>query len=89
MSLAGTPNALVTGAWIDVARTRTLVDDVFVQHTGVPDRWGHWPDASTTGIPRMYAWTYLALAQEALLRGDKAGSARYQSRMEAWADLGS
>jgi len=87
--MAQSPYSAVVGDWVDVPRTRTLVDDVFVHHSGIPDAWKHWPDASTVGIPNYYAWTYLALMQAATQAGDEQAAARYRARTEAWTILGS
>jgi hypothetical protein len=81
------PFTAVTGDWIDVDRTATLFDQVFVHRGGVPDEWGHWPDHSTLGIPSYYAWGYIALAQAALQANDAEDLARYQERAEAWSAL--
>ncbi len=74
----------VTGAWLDVERTRTLAEEVFVHHTGLPDEWNHWPDRSTIGIPSYYAWVFAALAQSALQIGDDDVRTRYEDRLIAW-----
>jgi hypothetical protein len=79
----------VVGDWVDVPRTRTLAEDVFVHSNGIPDAWKHWPDASTIGIPNYYAWTYLALTQAAIQSGDEEALRRFQERTEAWTRLGS
>ena len=81
------PFAPVTGAWLDVARTQTLVDQVFIHRGGLPDEWPHWPDRSTLGIPSYYAWAYIALAQAALQTNDRTALDRYQERAEAWSVL--
>ena len=77
----------VTGAWLDVERTRTLMEEVFVHRTGIPDEWNHWPDRSTIGIPSYYAWGYAALAQSALQTGDDAVRSKYEGRLIAWQTL--
>ncbi len=78
----------VIGQWVDVPRTQTLVDHVFVHHAGLPDDWGHWPDQATLGIPSYYAWVYLALSQAAIQEDDKTALDRYQERAEVWGALG-
>jgi hypothetical protein len=82
-----TPFSAVTGDWVDVPRTQTLLDRVFLHRSGLPDEWTFWPDRSTLGIPSYYAWGYLALAQAALQAGDQAALGRYQGRAEAWSLL--
>jgi hypothetical protein len=84
-----TPYSSVIGDYVDVPRTRALLEDVFVHHGGIPDGWSHWPDEATIGIPNYYAWTYLALAQAALQSGDNEAMQRYQERTEVWSALGS
>ncbi len=77
----------VTGPWLDEARTRTLVDDVFVHRGGIPDGWAHWPDRSTIGIPHYYAWAYAALVQGAIQSNDAGSAAPYEERLIAWQTL--
>jgi hypothetical protein len=79
----------VTGRWVDIPRTSTLVDEVFMHRSDLPDGWGHWPDHATIGIPNYYAWAYMALLQAAILANDEEGITRYQDRAEAWTILGS
>jgi hypothetical protein len=74
----------VTGPWLDVERTRTLAEEVFIHRTGIPDEWSHWPDRSTLGIPSYYAWVFAALAQGALQAGDNELRAAYEDRLIAW-----
>jgi hypothetical protein len=88
MRMQRSPYTAVVGTWVNVPRTETLVDKVFMHRDGVPDTWGHWPDRATIGIPNYYAWAYLALTQAAIQEGDKAAAARYQARTEAWTRLG-
>jgi hypothetical protein len=83
----GSPLNSVTGLWVDLPRTRTLMDSVFMHRGGIPD-WGHWPDASTLGIPNYYAWGYYALAQAAFVQGDTVTTDRWRSEGEAWSSLG-
>ena len=77
----------VTGAWLDVERTRTLAEEVFVHRTGIPDEWDHWPDRSTIGIPTYYAWVFAALAQSAIQSGDDDVRITYEDRLIAWQTL--
>jgi hypothetical protein len=89
LRMGQTAYSSVIGDYVDVPRTRTLLDDVFLYRGGMPDGWSHWPDEATIGIPNYYAWTYLALAQAALQTGDEEAKQRYQERTEAWTALGS
>jgi hypothetical protein len=52
----------LTGRFIDVPRTETLVNKVFMHHPGFPDKWTHWTDVATEGIPSYYAYTLSVLA---------------------------
>ena len=78
----------VTGLWLDVERTQTLADEVFVHRTGIPDEWDRWPDRSTVGIPNYYAWVYAALTQSAFQTGDEESRMRFEERAIAWQTLG-
>lgn len=82
------PYSGVVGDWVDVTRTRTLLEEVFVHREGIPDAWGHWPDQATIGIPNYYSWAYLALTQSALQNADTTAVVRWQERTEAWGELG-
>ena len=88
LQMESSPYTSVTGEWVDVARTQTLVDDVFIHRSGLPDDWTHWPDVATIGIPNYYAWSYLALVQAAIQTSDQDALDRYQARAEAWTLLG-
>ena len=76
------------GVWIDTERTRTLVDEVYLHRSGLPDEWDYWPDRSSRGIPTYYALAYFALYREASLRGDTATVNAMADRVEAWNRLG-
>ena len=78
----------VTGPWLDVERTRTLAEEVFVHRTGIPDEWSDWPDGSTVGIPNYYSWVFAALTQGAIQTGDDELRVRYEDRAIAWQTLG-
>ena len=85
----GDPNRLSgVGLWVDTERTRTLVEEVYVHRSGLPDGWDYWRDPSSLGIPTYYALAYFALYREAGLRGDTATANRMLRRMEAWNELG-
>ncbi len=88
ISLAASPYRPVTGSWVDLPRTRLLVEDVFVHRTGIPDEWSHWPDRATIGIPNYYMWAYLSLAEASARVNDTWGLERFQERAEAWSVLG-
>ncbi len=82
------PLTVVTGRWLDLDRTRTLLDDVFLRRDGLPD-WDHWPDMAAGAFPMYWAWTHYALAQGALGQGDRAEAQRHLAMGDRWADLGS
>ena len=86
--LEPSPYSSVTGDWIDVERTRTLLADVFIHREGLPHDWDHWPDIATLGIPNYYGWVYLALGQAAYQAGDSTSFEEYQAAAQAWLDLG-
>jgi hypothetical protein len=88
MRMESSPYSPVIGEWLDVSRTRQLLDEVFIHRTGIPDEWSHWPDLATIGIPSYYAWAYLAVAQAAIQANDETALDRYQERAEAWSVLG-
>ena len=82
------PFAGAVGPWLDIERTRTLTDRVFIHRDGLPDDWKHWRDRSTIGIPNYYSWVYLGLLQDAMRRGDTDAQEALQARWEAWRQLG-
>ncbi len=81
------PYRSVTGMWLDVPRTKTLADDVFIHRGGIPE-WDHWPDIATIGIPNYYSWVYTALMEGEGLQGDTETAQRYRDAAEAWLELG-
>ncbi|HSR42025.1 MAG TPA: DUF2723 domain-containing protein, partial [Longimicrobiales bacterium] len=74
------------GRWVDVPRTRRLLERVFVHREGLP-AWDHWPDHSTTGIPLYYAWGYDSLAMAAYLEGEERDTLRYRRLADQWRRL--
>jgi hypothetical protein len=79
------PYFAVTGAYVDVPRTRALLWDEFV-YRGLPD-WDHWPDDSTRGIPTYYGYSHLALSAAEDLRGNVDEAQRNLDRGQEWLDL--
>ena len=88
VEMVRSPLSPVTGPFLDVPRTRTLLDSVFVHRSDLP-AWDHWPDPSTIGIPNYYAWAYYSLAQAYAQENDDAQLERYRDRGDAWSLLGS
>ena len=78
----------VVGPWVDVVRTGTLADEVFMHRNGIPDEWSTWKDRSTIGIPNYYSWVYRSLQQWSREIGDTESAARYGARVEQWHRLG-
>jgi len=87
--IADSQNRQLTGDWVDAPRTRTLLEEVFAHHSGIPDEWDHWPDRSELSIPRYYAFAYLSLAEVAARVGSPTTVEQYLERAEAWMVLGS
>ncbi len=52
----------LVGPYVDLPRTQTLIDDVYVHRGGFPTQWGHWVDSATEGIPFYYAYTHFGLS---------------------------
>jgi len=75
------------GPWVDVVRTRTLANDVFIHRSGLPE-WPEWKDKSTIGIPIYYSRVYRALVLHAELVGDEEAIEEYRTHADAWARLG-
>lgn len=83
------PLTAVTGPWVDLPRTETLAERVFIHRGDLPD-WDHWPDIATLGIPNYYAWVYYSLAQAVLTEtGDTTRMEDLRALGERWSDLGS
>jgi hypothetical protein len=80
----GTP---LTGRFIDVPRTETLVNKVFVHHPGFPDKWTHWTDVATEGIPSYYAYTLSILAYVYDVRGEHEKALEASRRAEPFLRL--
>jgi hypothetical protein len=81
------PVRTVTGPAVNVPRTETLLQQVFVHRSGLPN-WDHWPDHSTIGIPNYYAWAYFALAQAAAQNDRQDVLEKYRGLGDLWATLG-
>ncbi len=75
---------VLTGPWVNLPRTRTLAEEVFVHRAGIPDEWTHWPDEATVGIPSYYSWMYLALAEAGQRNADADLVASASERAIAW-----
>ena len=77
----------LTGRFIDVPRTETLVDQVFVHHPGFPEKWTHWTDVATETIPSYYAYTLSVLAFVYDQTGQKEKAIAAQKKAEPFLKL--
>jgi len=75
------------GPFMDVPRTEELLSKVFVHSHGFPDKWGHWVDSATDGIPAYYGYTHLGLAAVYQSMGDTAQSRKHQEQTERFLRL--
>lgn len=78
--------ARLVGRWVDVERTRALLEDAFVHRAGLPD-WNVWKDQPSSSIPFSYAVGYLGLAESAAQRGEVEDSVRYRAEADRWLAL--
>ena len=88
VELPQSPYTPIFGSYIDVERTDSLLWNVFEHAPGFPEKWTHWVDRPTQGIPNYYGYAHYASAQAHALRGDTAQAARHMERAEAWIRLG-
>jgi hypothetical protein len=77
-------SASVTGRWIDLETTETLLDDVFA-YRGMPDTDRPWADSATTNILMNYVFAHVATARAHALAGNAAEAGRHAARADAWA----
>ncbi|MEO6526805.1 MAG: DUF2723 domain-containing protein [Gemmatimonadaceae bacterium] len=75
-NVPGKDTLLVPGAgWVDVKRTKTLWDSVFVGQKSIAKR-NDWVDRPSVGIPYLYVATGLMLAEVLQATGDASGAQR-------------
>jgi hypothetical protein len=79
--------ASLLGPYIDLPRTETLLNDVFMHRGGFPDRWNHWVDSATEGIPIYYAYTHFGLAAIYERLGNKTSAAHHSTRGQVFYNL--
>ncbi|MGH7505929.1 MAG: hypothetical protein ACRELX_09770, partial [Longimicrobiales bacterium] len=79
-------DAFVTGSHIDLERTRTLLEDVFI-YRGLPENGLPWVDSATTNILLNYVSTHLAAARGRAMLGDDAAVQHHLARADAWGAL--
>jgi hypothetical protein len=77
----------IPGDYVDLARTDTLLWDVFVHRGGIPDDWDFWPEPSTRNIPLYYVYAHYAAYAAHTLTGDEEQAQRHLERVEAWRAL--
>jgi len=77
----------VTGPWLDVPRTEELLTHVFIHRGGFPDRWDHWVDSASEGVPLYYGTTHWGMAQAWRALGNEAAAASHARRAQAFLDL--
>ena len=76
--------ALVSGRFVDLARTDSLLWTDFVHREGFPDNKEFWVDESTQGIPFYYGSAHVAAAQAHLALQDTTSARRHMLRAEQW-----
>jgi hypothetical protein len=77
----------VMGRYINLPRTDSLLWNVFAHSNGFPDKWNHWSDAATQGIPLFYAYAHYAAAQAHAELGQQQEVTRHVARADAWIAL--
>jgi hypothetical protein len=74
--------------FIDLPRTDSLLWNVFVHRTGIPDEWPFWPEPSTTNIPWYYVFAHYTAYATHMTLGNEEEAARHLERFDAWRRLG-
>jgi hypothetical protein len=84
------PNQLsgITGDFLELPRTDTLLWNVFMHRGGIPDEWTKWVDRPTQGIPFYYAHVHYAAALVHQQLGNDVEADRHGERFQAWLTLG-
>jgi hypothetical protein len=77
----------ITGLWLDVDRTQTLLWKVYQHRDGLPEEWEFWPDRAVRGIPSYYSWAHFALQEWATDAGLEEEIQKNKDKSEAWALL--
>jgi hypothetical protein len=77
----------VIGPYIDVVRTEKLLTDVFMHRGGLPEKWGHWVDSATDGIPAYYGYSHMGLGFVYQAHGQTADAERHMQIGEKWLRL--
>ncbi|MGH7507660.1 MAG: hypothetical protein ACRELX_18555, partial [Longimicrobiales bacterium] len=79
-------DAFVTGSHIDLERTRTLLEDVFI-YRGLPENGRPWVDSATMNILLNYVSTHIAAARGRAVLGEDAAVQHHLARADAWGAL--
>ncbi len=74
----------VTGSYVDLERTDTLVWQVFLRRGRILDTSAPWTDPANTSIPMQYVYASYAAAQGHALLGERAEADRHLRRAAAW-----
>jgi hypothetical protein len=74
----------VIGPYIDLPRTDMLLTDIFIHRGGLPDRWGHWVDSATDGIPAYYGYSHMGLGHVYETLGEEDVAERHYEIAERW-----
>jgi hypothetical protein len=73
-----------TGRYVDVARSKALLEDTFINRLP-PQR--VWADAATTNIPAQYMWAEISVAAAESARGNVAEMERHSAAANRWAEV--
>ena len=79
--------AAVSGFFVDLPRTETLLSDIFVHRKGFPDKWKYWVDGATQNIPYYYFATHLITAQAYQIAGQAAKAEAHAKLAEKFGEL--
>ena len=79
--------AAAYGAYVDVGRTDTLADEVWLRRGRIADPAAPWVDAPNASVPGNYAVALSALAQAHAQLGELDSARRYAGRADTWASL--
>jgi hypothetical protein len=76
--------AAALGTWIDLPRTDTLLEEVYLRRGRVTDPNAPWADPANVTIPMHYVYAHWAAAQAWGMKGDEWRAARHVDRAEMW-----
>jgi hypothetical protein len=77
---------LWVGEFMDLPRTETLLSEVFIHRSGLPD-WNHWVDIATQNIPYYYYVSHLIMAKVYGGLGDTTNANRHMQLATRWGEL--